>query len=265
MSQPLSGPDVSVFTQNPLSKADIIALDRLAAAAWPATERRELGGWLLRFAHGVSRRANSCAPFPLDADAPELDARIAAVEAFYRAHGMPPRFQISPGAEPEGLDAMLAARGYETESGVTILIAKAEEIRAYAGADVRIDIEAPDGWWDLYREGFGRDARAITALSEETPLYASASGADGHPAAIGFGVHAAGWTGIFGMQTRRTLRGRGIGTRVLGALAQWTVERGGFGLYLQVEDDNPAARRLYERLGFRAVYGYHYRTLWSAS
>jgi ribosomal protein S18 acetylase RimI-like enzyme len=50
-----------------------------------------------------------------------------------------------------------------------------------------------------------------------------------------------GWAGVFGMATLPTARGA---TR----------------LYLQVECDNMAARRLYERAGFTELCRYRYRT-----
>ena len=40
----------------------IIKLERLAMHAWPAVEVVELDGWLLRYAAGITRRANSVWP-----------------------------------------------------------------------------------------------------------------------------------------------------------------------------------------------------------
>ena len=42
-------------------------------------------------------------------------------------------------------------------------------------------------------------------------------------------------------------------------LAAVAVARGGQHLYLQVEDGNAAARRLYRQAGFAEHHGYHYR------
>lgn len=48
-------------------------------------------------------------------------------------------------------------------------------------------------------------------------------------------------------------RRRGIGTALLAAAAREARERGAISLFLEVADDNFAARRLYEELGFVAV------------
>lgn len=269
LTSELTGPDQTVFSQEALSRplpfADILALDRLAAAAWAAPESEIHDGWLFRHAAGVSRRANSVAPFPLSEDIP-LDELLVQVEAYYRARGLPPRLQISPAACPPGLDDLLAERGYEIESGVTIMIAEADKLaRAESTHNVSITGTAPPGWWDLYIDGYQRDARDIAARAQELPVFAAVTAVDGRTDAIGLGVTGGNWLAVFGMFTRPDCRGRGLGSAIIRALAGFTVERNGIGLYLQVENDNPDARRLYEKLGFRDVYGYHYRTLWTAT
>jgi GNAT superfamily N-acetyltransferase len=49
-----------------------------------------------------------------------------------------------------------------------------------------------------------------------------------------------------------TLRGRGIGTVLMGAAEELVSSRGFDAILLGVEDSNPRARRLYERLGYEA-------------
>ncbi len=265
----LTGPGKTVFSQQALSRplpfADILALDRLAVAAWAAPENEMHNGWLFRHAAGVSRRANSVAPFPLSEDIP-LDDLLARVEAYYRARGLPPRLQISPAACPPGLDHVLAERGYEIESGVTIMICEADKLaQAEITHNISITKTAPPGWWDLYIEGYQRDARDIAARAQELPVFAASTTDDGRMDAIGLGVAGGNWLAVFGMFTRPDCRGRGLGAAIIHALAGFTVARNGIGLYLQVENENLHARRLYEKLGFRDVYGYHYRTLWTAT
>jgi ribosomal protein S18 acetylase RimI-like enzyme len=48
------------------------------------------------------------------------------------------------------------------------------------------------------------------------------------------------------------LQSRGIGTALMGAAEQLVCDRGFRGIVLGVEDFNPRARRLYERLGYEA-------------
>jgi ribosomal protein S18 acetylase RimI-like enzyme len=76
--------------------------------------------------------------------------------------------------------------------------------------------------------------------------------------AVGRAVTETGWAGVFGMATLPDARGRGAAREVLAALAREAADQGAEHMYLQVEYDNPAAWRLYERAGFTELCRYHY-------
>lgn len=50
-----------------------------------------------------------------------------------------------------------------------------------------------------------------------------------------------------------TMRGKGVGTQLIQAVAAYALELGFDALYLEVVDTNPRAQRLYEQLGFVAT------------
>lgn len=261
------GPGPDVFEHGALNIEDILAFDRMAAKAWPAPYLTDLDGWHLRYGEGVSRRANSVAPFPSTSGGHSLIDQIEAAERFYKDRGLPPRFQVSPAAAPDVLDDELSERGYEIEAPVTLMIADVHDVaRLSAGSENSMSevlVAAPDGWWDLYIEGFDRDARKVISGAKDHPRFALTKDETGAGVGIGLGVlNNAGWLGIFGMWTRPELRGRGLGTDMLHALASSAIDNDAVGLYLQVERTNAKAHRLYQRIGFRALYAYHYRTLW---
>ena len=60
---------------------------------------------------------------------------------------------------------------------------------------------------------------------------------------------------------RPELQGRGIGTALMAAAEELTCTRGLRAVVLGVEDSNPRARRLYERLGYEAVAKGNFRYL----
>jgi N-acetylglutamate synthase len=62
------------------------------------------------------------------------------------------------------------------------------------------------------------------------------------------------------MATDPALRRRGVARAVLGALADWSRERGADRVYLQVERDNVPAQALYASMGFKRSHGYHFRS-----
>jgi GNAT superfamily N-acetyltransferase len=76
---------------------------------------------------------------------------------------------------------------------------------------------------------------------------------------VGMVVVERGWAGVFCMATRPADRRRGVATAVLQHAASWAADQGVHQLYLQVEEDNVPAVRLYSRLGFQPSHRYHYR------
>jgi ribosomal protein S18 acetylase RimI-like enzyme len=65
--------------------------------------------------------------------------------------------------------------------------------------------------------------------------------------------------GLFDIVVDPAARRRGAGKRITAALMAWGRSLGAAGAYVQVVASNVAAIGLYERLGFRVAYGYHYR------
>ena len=194
-----------------------------------------------------------------------MRAAIEQASAWYRARGLPPCFHLAEGAEPAGLDGRLAARGFAIVTPTTVMQAPAEAIAQGDAEGVELLAEPDPGVIAaLCDPSWPADVKAErAALFARIPAprrFAVLRGDDGQPAAAGIAVADGALAGIFSMRTARTARRRGLGTRILRALAAWAHAQGAAQLYLQVEDDS-LALPLYQRLGFEAVYGYHYREL----
>ena len=250
-----------------MANAEILAIERAAFEAWPAAEVVPLGGWRLRFNHGVTQRASSVWPGPGASEIP-LAARIHAAERFYAERGAAASFQLSPAADPLELDAALALRGYEASPHpVSVEIAAPAPLATWAlprGVEALCADALSEEWFELSgRQGRFRGAEALVyrALLERLagPAGFALVRVGGRATAVGLGVVAPPWAGVFSMLTLPAQRGRRLGEAVLGAIARWAQGRGASRLYLQVESDNAAARRLYARAGFVPRYAYHYR------
>jgi N-acetylglutamate synthase len=241
-------------------------LDLLAAHAWPALETVIRDGWWLRYNEGLHRRVNSV--LPESNGIKRLTDKLAEAEAFYRAHNLLPRFQVSPNCYPIDLDEVLAARGYEIESGVDIMITEIEDLAAlqYADTEVWLDTKISQNWIDVHMADAidpNQKIRKARMLERITPSHVFASALhNGRTVAAGLGIADSGWLGIFGMFTLSENRRGGHGHAILAALADWSLAQGARQAYLQVERGNPPAIAFYHRAGFRTVHGYHYRTLW---
>jgi len=240
---------------------DIAVLEAVAFDAWPAAEVVELEGWKLRATGGVTRRGNSVwtsAPLAF------TDEHIARVEAFYRSRGLPPRFHVSE-LSPPGLDENLAARGYAVEAATAIYVLDRLEGSRDQTHCVRVERGLFEEWFELSgrRGRFAATEQTYRALLErigERAIYVLAE-LDGAAAAVGLGVAASPWLGIFSMLTLPSARRQGLGRAVIGALLASGFELGCRRAYLQVERDNLASLALYRQSGFRELYGCHYRSL----
>ncbi|MEV3925369.1 GNAT family N-acetyltransferase [Actinomadura coerulea] len=228
-------------------------LGELVAEAWPAPFAQDIGGWRLRHADGVTKRANSV--LPMD-DPGDVDLAIGRAERFYTALGLPTVFLMDAQARPEGLDGVLEGRGYELVEPTIAMTAGLSGPYEREGVDV---LDAPSRewlhrWWSV--DG-GHDHRPPMAEKILTGVSAGYACADG--LAVGRGVPQGEWLGVYAMAVAPDARRRGLGRRVLRALLGWGSERGCERAYLVVVERNAAARTLYESEGFVPAAAYHYR------
>ncbi|MBF8187375.1 GNAT family N-acetyltransferase [Nonomuraea sp. K274] len=226
--------------------------DLLVHAAWPAYEQRVHDGWVLRYAGGVTKRANSV----LALDEPgDLDAAIEVAEKFYAERGERCVFSMGAGVVP-GLDEELARRGYEL-TDPTVIMAGAPSLPP--AGEVRVE-ERPwkawlDTWWAVdgrYGTGYEAAERICTGV----PAWYGAVERDGVAVAVGRAVPQGEAVGIYCMATRPEARRQGLARDVLRALLR---RCGGGTGYLVTTAGNTAAQALYRAEGFDVVGGYHYR------
>jgi ribosomal protein S18 acetylase RimI-like enzyme len=239
--------------------------DRLVAAAWPAPYAEGLGRWRLRYAAGVTKRANSVLPL---GDPGDLPAAIEGAESFYAARDLPTVFSIGDGAWP-GLDGVLGARGYGVADPTLVMTT---DLLGPSGPSGRFDGPVQgdhdglsiddfpsrvwlDRWWSVdgrYADQLDVAAKILTGVPASYVLLAGDQ-------AVGRGVAQGEWYGIYCMAVAPTARRRGLGRAVLRTLLAVARRQGARRAYLVVVEHNAAARRLYEREGFRVAGRYHYR------
>ncbi|TDD26376.1 GNAT family N-acetyltransferase [Actinomadura sp. KC06] len=238
-------------------------LQERAARALPAEHVRDIDGWWLRHAPNCSWWVGTVLPHG-EAPPDELVRKVVQAEDFYTGHDADARFQITPGACPDGLDPVLEERGYRREDSLSLQVAPARRVleRTPASLRVRLDERPTDSWFDAWHAVHGGDLRSergMLARVKGPSAYVCAMIGD-DVAAVGRAVADSGWTGVFNMATIPEARGKGAARTVLAALAGWAESRKADRMYLQVERGNVPALRLYERSGFNEISTYHYRT-----
>jgi ribosomal protein S18 acetylase RimI-like enzyme len=252
-----------------MERQTIPALEALMDAAWPAPDRGEAGGWVLRAAAGVTQRANSIWP-RLEPNGTPHDRRalLRDARAWYRSRRLPVIFQVFDNAGSAALNAVLDEEGFTRQSETLILVRGAGGDTPAPDAAVELSAEPTDEWLRLWWsvDGRGDEDSLATArgILEGCPsLYALVRDDDGVPAGVGrlalplVGERNRG--GLYCMATRPDARRRGYASLILQILLRAGEERGLDGYWLLVTAANPGARELYARSGFQEAGRYLYR------
>lgn len=254
-------------------------LQRVMIPSWGAVDRQDLGDWVLRASSGFTQRGNSVVPLG-DPGLPLADA-VDHVERWYAARGLPAKFAVAGpvGFEPadDPLGGLLLARGYVVGSLTRNLTAPARGVAAAdpGGPGVTTTSEPTQAWLAAYR----RTRQTVTGVTESvlqgSPRQVfgqilpggglsqqlglrSADAAGTTPVAVARLGLGAGWAGLGAVWTDPAYRGRGLAAHLVARLAEIALREGVSLMHLQVEHDNTAAQRLYERLHFQTHSSYAY-------
>lgn len=240
----------------------IQTIEELAMNAWPALQTILYDGWVIRFANGYTRRANSI--IPVYSEQLAAQDKLAECEHLYQVRGLPVIFKLNGEQEARALDDLLAARGYQAEASTWV------QTMALDGQnftiDPRIVLEAEPG--EAWQAGFAR-LSGLAAARKDTHhqmllaiLPAKCFAAlvvNGEVRACGLAVLQAGWVGFFDIVVDAGCRRQGLGEAIMRSLLGWAQQNGARNAYLQVMKNNPPALSLYAKLGFRPAYSYWYR------
>jgi len=269
-------------------RASVEEVEAVGASCWPAGRTVSLGGWLLRSADGVSRRANSVV-ITGPPDRP-VDQALTRVEEFYAAAapgGLVPQVQVPVG---HPLEAELAAAGWVPEPGpppegaVLVQVAAVDDalgalgalgIQGGRGLAAPPDLVVPDprapgsvvahpgltpGWVDRYRGSRApRSDAALYALQAilttppaggEVTLARVQPPGVRVPAAVGRGAVVGPWVSLSAVSVAAEQRRTGLARAVIAHLLAWGRDRGARWAHLLVATDNAPARSLYASCGF---------------
>ena len=230
--------------------------------AFPSLKQVLLGDFLLRFAAGLSRRANSANP--LRAEPREIAAAIDAAEQLYHLQQQPAIFRVPSIVGPE-LDARLDDRGYGREGETCVLYAPIERVAAASDPEVQLLISPTPKWLATMERLQGHGAtqaatyrRIVEAIA--IPARFALLQVAGEPAALAYGALHDGLVCYESVITDPARRRQGLARRVIAALAAWARDDGAEGACLQVEAGNAPAIALYRGFGLDAeLYRYRYR------
>lgn len=242
-------------------------IEEITLNTWPAVSSMLLEGWVLRFASGYTKRANSVNPLygPEAQEAGEMKKKISLAERYYEEAGLNPVFKISPYSQPYGLDEELARLGYQVVEPSSVRIRELQDLPDSGMAyHLQLCGELTPQWleaFSAYTQLSEKNGETLRRMLSSSPLQKGYSLLlkDGVPAACGLGVIQHGYLGLYDIVTAPAYRRQGMAEELILGLLHWARAQGASGSFLQVVQENIGASALYDKLGYKEIYQYWYR------
>ncbi len=247
------------------ASTSIQALEHALFRAWPSLSSCYYDGWLLRFADGYTRRANSVNP--VDGSTEDPERKIDVCEQRYQQRGLTPHFRLTRTAHPDDLQDRLTARGYQ-RSSETFMQTLALDGRSFESLETAHDEPALSDDWLTACADLNDMRKTDTAIMQRmlsqihTPVCYTRCGTDpDYPDAVGMAVADGEFVGLFKLAVHSEKRRAGIGQALTEHLLAWGMAQNATTAYLQVVSENAPAQALYDKIGFVEAYRYWYLSL----
>ena len=247
-----------------MDKEQIRFLETIAADGHVGLEQIEYDGWELRFTQGFTGRANS-----IQIKAPStiaLDEKVSYCEKEYASRGLPCLFKLTE-ADRDFI-SYLEQRGYTAVKPTDVMTLPLQgqnnETDAEAALDNVLFSTTPEGWFEPYFEYEGLEdpvqqdlTKKIHAKVAVDKVYTRVMENERVAAVASLAIES-GYSLLHNVVVAPADRGKGLGKKLCLAAIQKSRECGADHIYLQVMQNNPIARNLYEKLGFEKQYTYYY-------
>ncbi len=236
-------------------------IEEISLNALPCLQQILYDGWILRFAEGYTKRANSVTP--LYSGWQDLTSKIQRCQDIYRDFNLKPIFRLANIPRLQILDRTLDKLGYQQQDTVSVRVTTLGD-RISTDNLVTLNNEISEEWLDQYVHAVNLPIQHWNTLSiilEIIPnptCYALLRDRQRF-CSCGLGVLENNYLGLFFIATAKQQRGKGYATQLISAMLNWGRDRGASQAYVQVETENQTAINLYNKLGFTEVYQYFYR------
>jgi N-acetylglutamate synthase len=216
-------------------------------------------GWVVRLLRGKAKRARSVNAV-YQSTVP-LDEKIAYCERLYASSALPMLFRITPFSHPRDLDGELEQRGYERFDSTSVEVMTIDTSKLNGAGAQPMELSS---WCEAVGELRGspvghRSTHFARLDGMPLPKIAVAIKSEGRVLATGLAIIEGDCAGIFDIVTREDARRQGHANTIVSSLLRLATLGGARHAYLQVQEDNESARRLYARFGFVQRYLYWYR------
>lgn len=251
---------------------DIKTIEDLSLNAWPSHQMQVYDGWIIRFSYFYTHRTNSVEQIgPSSLPLPE---KIEYCEHIYRRWNTPSIFKITPLSHPL-LEPLLIERGYHIEHSTDVMVMDFEKSSAKSkpynieethALPIKVQYHITPAWIEslfqlkettnmIHRKvvpsmyaAIPKDVVAVSLMDHDTCI------------ATGLGILDREYIGIYAIHVAKEYRHRGYASAIIHTLLSEGQKCGASKAYLQVVSDNTPALRLYQKIGFKKLYTYWFRT-----
>lgn len=237
-------------------------IEEFSLNAWASLQTVFYDGWIIRFANGYTRRANSVNPlYPSKINVTD---KLQFCENLYHEKDLPTVFKITPSVYPDNLDNILNENGYQKDAPTSVQTVDLETINFQLSPEAVIQENLSNEWL----ENFCRMSAVSETLKEvlqkillnivPSHFFVSIKSSN-RVIACGLGVLQSGYVGLFDIVIDKDFRNHGYGNKIVKSISAWGKHMGAKNAYLQVMLDNTPALYLYSKIGFTEHYQYWYR------
>jgi len=237
-------------------------IEELSLNHWQPLSTLLYDGWVLRFANGYTKRANSINP--IYSSTFDLNQKIVECENIYTNNNLRPTFKITPFVKPANLDNSLQEKGYSLIDRTCVQTLDLNGVKEPSLHSVTLDENVNLNWiGDFCRlnhiEEKNKDTMIQMLSNIKTKKCFISLYHNGQVVACGLGVIEREYIGLYDIVTDTNYRNQGFGEHLILNLLKWGKENGAKSSYLAVILDNKPALRLYSKIGYSESYQYWYR------
>ncbi|MFD1388607.1 GNAT family N-acetyltransferase [Oceanobacillus oncorhynchi subsp. oncorhynchi] len=237
-------------------------IEELSLNNWQPLSTLLYDGWVLRFANGYTKRANSIQPIYYSTY--KLEQKIDACEKVYSEKNLRTIFKITPFIQPENLDDILKEQAYSLVDYTSVQTIALDTISEPTLHSVSIDEKINREWLDRFCqlnnvEEKNKDTMLQMLSNIITRKCFISLYYNEEVIACGLGVIEREYIGLYDIVTASQYRNQGFAEQLILYLLKWGKDKGAKYSYLAVLLNNEPALRLYSKIGFSEIYRYWYR------
>lgn len=237
-------------------------IEELSLNHWQPLSTLLYDGWVLRFADGYTKRANSINPIHYSTF--DFINKIKECEKIYSANLLPTIFKITPFVQPMHLDSTLEEMGYTLIDTVSVQTLNLDNISEPKLTSVMINEDITSMWLENFCRLNNVKDKDKNVMERMLSNIKTKKGFisfyyEEQVIACGLGVIEREYIGLYDIVTDKHCRNRGFGEQMILNLLKWGKENGAKYSYLAVVLNNTPALRLYSKIGYSETYKYWYR------